>query len=55
MKRLAHIFLHNVGTVKLVCSVLKTLFIIDPWENGFCKELRSEGVFFFCMLRKLSK
>lgn len=47
MERVAHIFLHKVGIGKLVCFVLKTLFIIDPWEHVFCSDLRPEGVFFF--------
>lgn len=53
MERVAHIFLHKVGIGELLCSVLKTLFIIDPLEYVFCSDLRPEGVFFFCMLRKL--
>ena len=52
MESVAHIFLHKVGNRKLVCFVLKTLFIIDPWEYVFCSDLRPKGVF-FCMLRKL--
>lgn len=47
MERVAHIFLHKVGIGELLCSVLKTLFIIDPLEYVFCSDLRPEGVFFF--------
>lgn len=52
MERVAHIFLHKVGSSKLVCSMCwKTLFI-DPLEYVFCSDLRPEGVF-FCMSKKL--
>lgn len=37
MERVAHIFLHKVGSGKLVCSVSKTLFI-DPLEYVFCSD-----------------
>lgn len=52
MERVAHIFLHKVGIGKLVCFVLKTLFIIDPWEHVFCSDLRPEEVFFFLYVEK---
>lgn len=55
MERVAHIFLHKVGIGKLVCSVLKTLFIIDPWEYVFCSDLRPEGVFLLYVEKTVSK
>lgn len=60
MERVAHIFLHKVGSGQLVRSVLKTLFI-DSLKYVFCSDLRPKRVFFcfvfvfvcFCMSRKL--
>lgn len=54
MERVAHIFLHKVGIGKLVCSVLKTLFI-DCLEYVLCSDLWPGGVLVLYVKKTLSE